>query len=60
MRFNNNIIAWAKDHDWFHASLSTGELWVVDRYVTADDGKLHEEVIQWTRTVRELRDWAGY
>lgn len=59
MRFNNNVILWARQHDWFHASLSDGTLWVRDLYVAAD-GRVHDEVIQWTRSLRELREWAGY
>lgn len=59
MRFNNNVIEWARQHDWFHAALNDGTLWVRDRYVNAD-GRVHDEVIQWTKGLRELREWAGY
>lgn len=58
-RFSNNIIEWARQHDWFHASDNIGQLWVRNRHVDRD-GNVHDEVIQWTRTLRELRDWAGY
>lgn len=51
-------IAWAKSHDWFAGMI--GEcIEVIDRY-TINGGPLHEDLIIWTGTFAELRDWAGY
>jgi hypothetical protein len=53
------VIAWAKQHDWFHSSTPDGVLIVFDRYTTRD-GQYHEHVCVWNDTAQELAAWAGY
>lgn len=51
-------ITWAKSHDWFAGMI--GEcIEVFDRY-TLRGGPSQEDLIVWTGTFSELRDWAGY
>ena len=57
------VIAWAKQHDWFHSSTPDGVLIVWDRFSqTHKDGTVthHEYVYVWNDTAQELAAWAGY
>lgn len=51
-------ITWAKSHDWFYATNSSGKIIVFDRY-TKDD-QYFEDTIVWDKSFGELRSWAGY
>lgn len=59
MRYSNNVIQWAMQHDWFANADSNGNLWVWDRYFDRDNG-YHEAIIKWEQSVEALRAWAGY
>lgn len=52
-------IKWARKHDWYIATLASGEgVLVNDEYVTRD-GVLHRETLA-MNDYRKLRRWAGY
>jgi hypothetical protein len=51
-------IEWAKSHDWFVGMLGDC-VEVADRF-TVNGGPQQEELIRWTGTFAELRNWAGY
>jgi hypothetical protein len=52
-------IEWAKSHDWF-AGMIGDCIEVVDRWVNVNTKESGEDLIIWTKSFRELRDWAGY
>lgn len=52
-------IRWAASHDWFVADCLNGTIQVRDVVVWAD-GHITEDYITWTKSFRELREWAGY
>jgi hypothetical protein len=52
-------IKWAAQHDWYVATLASGEgVLVWDAYVTRD-GVLHQDSVAFV-DFRKLRRWAGY
>lgn len=55
-------ITWAAQHDWFVSNNGDGTITVRDCGVLDQDGVYHynETIAHWTRTFKQLRDWAGY
>jgi len=56
-------INWAKSHDWFISDKADGTIYVLDRYSQLHPDKSithHADIVHWTASFAELRDWAGY
>lgn len=56
---NGQQIEWAKSHDWF-SHMQGEQIVVVERWMNVKTGERGEDEIVWTKSFRELRDWAGY
>lgn len=56
--FTETQMAWAAQHDWYVVQ-KDGMPVVVDRQYSRDSG-YEEEMVFWTGSFQELREWAGY
>jgi hypothetical protein len=56
--FTEKQISWAKSHDWFVSQNEDGTLTLTESY--SFNGKLHTDIVTFSGSFSELKEWAGY